>query len=191
MTLYLVVSDLCILWQAQFLADRRFNAISLIVRPLLRNQAKVGPAVVVGDVFLDDLRGHALGKAVIGDDLVKVCGAAVGQDRPGLANAVAGELHRNNCTIVDARMDTVGAYFAMLIQFSGQASDVERVRQEAKGWGPKHNLTIETYEDHRMAMAFSIAGLAVEGIVIRDADCVSKSFPGFFETLASLARSGR
>lgn len=41
--------------------------------------------------------------------------------------------------------------------------------------------------DHRMAMALSLAGLAAEGISMRDAGCVSKSFPGFFEVLASLA----
>lgn len=41
--------------------------------------------------------------------------------------------------------------------------------------------------DHRMAMAFSLAGLATEGVSIRNAACVSKSFPGYFEVLASLA----
>jgi len=49
---------------------------------------------------------------------------------------------------------------------------------------------IETYDDHRMAMSFALAGLVVDGIVIRNATCVSKSFPAFFETLATLeARS--
>ncbi len=40
---------------------------------------------------------------------------------------------------------------------------------------------IETYSDHRMAMAFAVAGLRVPGVVISDPDCVSKSFPGFWE----------
>ncbi len=50
---------------------------------------------------------------------------------------------------------------------------------------PKRILPAEirTYGDHRMAMSFSIVGLATEGIAIRDPDCVSKSFPGFFEVL--------
>ena len=42
---------------------------------------------------------------------------------------------------------------------------------------------IDTYKDHRMAMSFAVAAAAVPGIVIRDPECVSKSFPGFFETL--------
>ncbi len=45
---------------------------------------------------------------------------------------------------------------------------------------------IETYDDHRMVMSFALAGLAAEGIVVKDTECVSKSFPAFFETLARL-----
>ncbi len=46
--------------------------------------------------------------------------------------------------------------------------------------------TIETYDDHRMAMSFSIVGLVADGITIRDAGCVSKSFPNYFDVLARL-----
>lgn len=49
--------------------------------------------------------------------------------------------------------------------------------------------TIETYNDHRMAMSFAVAGLAAGDVVIRAAECVAKSFPGFFETLGELART--
>ena len=45
---------------------------------------------------------------------------------------------------------------------------------------------IETYRDHRMAMSFSVAAVAAPGIVILDAECVSKSFPGYFEQLEAL-----
>lgn len=45
---------------------------------------------------------------------------------------------------------------------------------------------IETYDDHRMAMSFAVAGLASEGVVIRGAGCVSKSFPHFFDVLNGL-----
>lgn len=46
--------------------------------------------------------------------------------------------------------------------------------------------TIHTYDDHRMAMSFALAGLRTDGITIRDADCVSKSVPEFFDLLAEL-----
>ncbi len=45
---------------------------------------------------------------------------------------------------------------------------------------------IETYEDHRIAMSFAILGLVVPGMVIRNPGCVAKSFPNFWEVLASL-----
>jgi len=49
-----------------------------------------------------------------------------------------------------------------------------------------HPATIQTYNDHRMAMAFSLIGLRVSGIAIENPDCVSKTFPNFFEVLDAL-----
>ena len=40
--------------------------------------------------------------------------------------------------------------------------------------------TIDTYDDHRMAMSFAIAGLRVPGVVINDPGCVAKTFPDFW-----------
>jgi 3-phosphoshikimate 1-carboxyvinyltransferase len=45
---------------------------------------------------------------------------------------------------------------------------------------------IETYGDHRIAMAFAITGLAAPGIEISDPGCVAKTFPDYFERLAQL-----
>ena len=47
--------------------------------------------------------------------------------------------------------------------------------------------TIQTYNDHRMAMAFSLIGLRVPGVTIENPACVSKTFPGFFEVLKQLS----
>jgi 3-phosphoshikimate 1-carboxyvinyltransferase len=46
--------------------------------------------------------------------------------------------------------------------------------------------TIQTYNDHRMAMAFSLIGLRVPGITIENPGCVSKTFPGYFDALENL-----
>ncbi len=51
---------------------------------------------------------------------------------------------------------------------------------------PLHEAVIETWGDHRLAMAFSVAALVVPGIVIRSPQVVSKSFPGFFDALRGL-----
>jgi 3-phosphoshikimate 1-carboxyvinyltransferase len=48
------------------------------------------------------------------------------------------------------------------------------------------SATIETYNDHRMAMSFAIAGLRVAGIRISNPNCVAKTYPRFFEDLESL-----
>lgn len=49
--------------------------------------------------------------------------------------------------------------------------------------------TVETSGDHRIAMAFAVAGLIAHGTTeIIDADCASVSFPGFYESLASVSR---
>jgi len=46
--------------------------------------------------------------------------------------------------------------------------------------------SIQTYNDHRMAMAFSLIGLRFDGVMIEDPSCVSKTFPNFFEVLETL-----
>lgn len=46
--------------------------------------------------------------------------------------------------------------------------------------------TVRTYGDHRMAMAFSLIGLRVPGVVIDEPHCVSKTFPDFFDVLETL-----
>lgn len=51
---------------------------------------------------------------------------------------------------------------------------------------PLASTTIETYDDHRMAMAFAVAGLRVKGLQIRDPGCVAKTWPNFFKMLDSL-----
>ena len=45
---------------------------------------------------------------------------------------------------------------------------------------------VETYGDHRMAMALAVTGLVAPGIRIRDPGCVTKTFPDYFERLESL-----
>ena len=52
--------------------------------------------------------------------------------------------------------------------------------------GKPHKAKIDTYNDHRIAMSFAIAGLVVPGIVIRDEKCVEKSFPEFWNVFKGL-----
>src|SRR5437867_4735237 len=53
-----------------------------------------------------------------------------------------------------------------------------------------HGATIETYNDHRMAMCFAILGLKVPGVKIKNPACVKKTFPNFFQKLAAAPPRG-
>ena len=53
---------------------------------------------------------------------------------------------------------------------------------------PSHGAIIETYNDHRIAMSFAIAGLMVKGIAIQNPGCVNKSFPNFWEEFKKLEK---
>jgi len=50
------------------------------------------------------------------------------------------------------------------------------------------NAVIDTYDDHRMAMCFSLLSLAGVPITINDPKCVGKTFPDYFKVFASIAR---
>ena len=52
--------------------------------------------------------------------------------------------------------------------------------------GRVHGATFDTYEDHRIAMAFSLVGLMVDGVAINDPGCVAKTFPSYFAALEQL-----
>ena len=64
-----------------------------------------------------------------------------------------------------------------------------KVEQTEAGWripgGQRlHGAEIESYDDHRIAMAFAVAALKSEGeTVIHQAECVAISYPAFFEDL--------
>jgi 3-phosphoshikimate 1-carboxyvinyltransferase len=62
------------------------------------------------------------------------------------------------------------------------------LRVEGRKAGRVHGAEIDPHGDHRIAMAFSVAGLAAEGAtVIRGAECAGVSYPTFFEDLARVA----
>lgn len=65
-----------------------------------------------------------------------------------------------------------------------------RAEEESDGFivypGEPRAGEVATYEDHRMAMSFAVLGLRRHGIVIQDPNCVSKTFPTYFDVLETL-----
>ncbi len=48
---------------------------------------------------------------------------------------------------------------------------------------------IDTYDDHRMAMCFSLAAFGEQGMLINDPQCVAKTFPDYFSAFASVTQA--
>lgn len=77
------------------------------------------------------------------------------------------------------------------------SSELRRIGQEVRELEdgleihprPVRAAVVQTYGDHRIAMAFAVAGLRAEGLAVGDPECVAKTFPDFFVRLARLASS--
>jgi len=53
---------------------------------------------------------------------------------------------------------------------------------------PLTGCTVDTYNDHRMAMSLALIGLKIPGVVIRNPGCVAKTYPGFWQDLEKLRK---
>lgn len=59
---------------------------------------------------------------------------------------------------------------------------------EIHGRAPLHGARLSSFGDHRIAMAFAVAGMFADGeTVIQDVDCVATSYPGFAKMLSQFA----
>lgn len=98
----------------------------------------------------------------------------------GLEIRDAGELRVKETDRIAAVVENLKRMKAKVTEFD----DGFRVeRSDLKG------AVVDSFGDHRIAMAFAIAGLLADGeTTINDAECADISFPGFFETLASIVR---
>jgi len=59
---------------------------------------------------------------------------------------------------------------------------------EPPATGPRAGVEIDTYDDHRMAMCFSLVCLAGVPVVIRDPGCVAKTYPDYFDDFQRILR---
>jgi 3-phosphoshikimate 1-carboxyvinyltransferase len=64
--------------------------------------------------------------------------------------------------------------------------ELDRMIIHGTGKAGLHGAEIPTYEDHRIAMCFAVAGLCIPGIRIQGEDCVAKSFPDFWQRFARM-----
>ncbi|HEY3473644.1 MAG TPA: 3-phosphoshikimate 1-carboxyvinyltransferase [Anaerolineales bacterium] len=90
--------------------------------------------------------------------------------------------------IASARVKETDRVHAMCSELARLGVRVEE-HQDGMTIYPTNNMlsaVIQTYNDHRMAMAFSLIGLRFDGVTIDNPACVSKTFPNYFEVLDKL-----
>lgn len=172
-------------------------------------------AITRGEVTVEGLSQNSLQGDVLFCECLKEMGCEVryGQNQ---ITVVGSALHGINVEM-NAISDTVQTLSAVAL-FAEGPTDIERVAHirrkesnrihdlavELRKLGaevkyrhdgltiiprPLHAAEIDTYDDHRMAMSLALVGLAVPGVVIRDPDCVGKTYPQFFRDLEGLARA--
>ncbi len=85
--------------------------------------------------------------------------------------------------------DRIAAVAGEINRLGGDATPLpDGLRIEPR---PLHGARVETWSDHRMVMAFAVAGLRVPGVAIADPGCVSKSFPDFWEAFDRLTSGAK
>jgi 3-phosphoshikimate 1-carboxyvinyltransferase len=110
--------------------------------------------------------------------------------------AVAGALAQGRTIIRNAKelrvkeSDRIATVCENLRAMGAEVEEFED-GMEIKGGKPLKGAELESFGDHRIAMAFTIAGLFAQGeTVINDTDCVNTSYPGFGRHLSSI-QNGR
>ena len=69
---------------------------------------------------------------------------------------------------------------------AGHRGPGNRRRPGHPGRARLKGAVIHTYNDHRIAMSFAVAGLKIPGVAIEDPECVAKSFPDFWQFFKQL-----
>ncbi|WP_298773564.1 3-phosphoshikimate 1-carboxyvinyltransferase [uncultured Shewanella sp.] len=161
----------------------------------------VGKSSIQGDVKFADVLEKMGADIEWGDDYIIARGAplkAVDLDMnhiPDAAMTIAttalfatGTTHIRN--IYNWRIKETDRLAAMAIELRKVGAIVDEGQDYISVTPPTviNTADIDTYNDHRMAMCFSLVAFADCGITINDPDCTSKTFPDYFERFASIAK---
>jgi 3-phosphoshikimate 1-carboxyvinyltransferase len=143
--------------------------------------AALGCTVTYADTYLEvtgpaQLHGALLDRSDMNDTAQTVAALAPFCSTPvtirGLAHTRLQETDRVRAVAIELRK--LGAH----------------IEEYDDGWtiwpSQLHGADIATYDDHRMAMAFSLIGLRIPNVRILDPQCVTKTFPDYFERLDAL-----
>jgi 3-phosphoshikimate 1-carboxyvinyltransferase len=164
----------------------------------------VGRDSIQGDVKFADALATMGARIEMGDNFIEACAPASGKLRTfdldlnhipdaAMTLAVAALFADGPCklrNIASWRVKETDRIAAMATELRKLGATVE----EGPDWlgvSPpltfQANAAIDTYDDHRMAMCFSLAALGGVPVRINDPRCVTKTFPDYFERFGSIA----
>ena len=166
----------------------------------------LGPDSLQGDTEFSERVLEPMGATVVrGSDFVEVQGSGV----LGAVSVDLGDMSDTAPTFAALAAKATGSSSVSGIGFirttkesdrvEGSVTELSRLGIEASidedGFtvtgGAHENATVQTYEDHRMAMAFALVGLTGGPVTIDDPSCVGKTFPGFWDMLETLRDTAR
>lgn len=161
----------------------------------------VGRASIQGDTAFADVLEKMGAKVTWGDDFIAVTAAplkAVDMDMnhiPDAAMTIATTaLFAEGTTCISNvynwRVKETDRLHAMATELKKVGAIVEEGRDYIKITAPdqlKH-AAIDTYNDHRVAMCFSLLALGNAGITINDPGCTAKTFPTYFDEFNKIAK---
>jgi len=105
--------------------------------------------------------------------------SALGEDRPGIVEALSQAILDNNCNIEDSRMSVMGGVFAVILLVSGQDVSLEALLQALPGIANKEQLTLTTREAGERSEAGSYLPYQVQ-IVAMDHPGIVNRLSQFF-----------
>lgn len=142
--------------------------------------ARMGCDVVIGEdrtiVHGESLHGIDIDMNAISDTAQTLSAVAVFAKGPTTIRNIAHVRHKET--------DRIAAVVTELRRLGLQAD--ERPDGLTIYPGPPQPATIETYDDHRMAMSFSLIGLKSPGVRIANPSCTAKTYPNYFADLERL-----
>jgi 3-phosphoshikimate 1-carboxyvinyltransferase len=149
---------------------------------------RMGAGIVMGDNWIEAGAGTATGRLhAIDADFNHIPDAAMTVAVAALF-ADGTSVLRNIGSWRVKETDRIAAMAAELRKLGAtveEGADFLRVTPPAAGLAS--GATIDTYDDHRMAMCFSLAALGRVAVRINDPQCVNKTFPGYFDALARIS----
>jgi 3-phosphoshikimate 1-carboxyvinyltransferase len=162
--------------------------------------AGLGKRSLQGDVGFADVLGRMGAGVVVGPDSITVTGAepleGIDADLSAMPDtaqtlAVAALFARGETTIRGLhtlRVKETDRIAALAAELQKLGAEV-RVEGDDLTIAPPKALrpaSIATYDDHRMAMSFALAGTKAPGVIILDPSCVNKTYPTYFDDLEKL-----